>query len=111
MKMYEVYSMLARGELVDGTKISPHGGESYILTNGEIYHTYYNTPLSAYNNALNKDFMNEEVELILPKVKEIQITIAPIDDLAELREYLEKDGYEVKSIRRVYSYEDDRCLE
>lgn len=102
MKMYEVYSMLARGELVDGTKINTHDGESYIVTDNEIYHTYYNTPLSAYDDVLNKDFMNEEVELILPKVKEIQITIAPIDDLVELREYLEKDWYEVKSIRKVY---------
>lgn len=102
MKVYEVYGMLAKGELIDGTKINTHDGESYIVTGNEIYHTYYNTPLSAYNNVLNKDFMNEEVELILPKVKEIQITIAPIDDLSELREYLEKDGYEVKSIRKVY---------
>ena len=107
MKMYEVYSMLAKGELVEKTKINTHGGESYIVTNNEIYHTYYNSPLSAYNNALNKDFMNEEVELILPKVKEIKMTIATIDDLAELREYLEKDGYEVKSIWKVYSYEND----
>lgn len=107
MKMYEVYSMLARGELVDGTKISTHGGESYILTNGEIYHTYYNEPLSSYNNVLEKCFMNEEVELTLPKVKEIQITIAPIDDLVESREYLEKGGYEVKNIRKVCSYETD----
>ncbi len=107
MKMYEVYSMLAKGELAEGTKINTHGGESYIVTNNEIYHTYYNSPLSAYNNALNKDFMNEEVELILPKVKEIQITISPIDDLSELRECLEKDGYEVKSIREVYDYEND----
>lgn len=107
MKMYEVYSMLAKGELADRTKINTHGGESYIVTNNEIYHTYYNTPLSAYNNVLNKDFMNEEVELILPKVKEIQMTIAPIDDLVELREYLEKDGYEVKSIWKVYDYEND----
>ncbi|MDZ5503187.1 hypothetical protein [Enterococcus cecorum] len=36
-----------------------------------------------------------------------QITIAPIDDLVELREYLEKDGYEVKNIRKVCSYETD----
>lgn len=107
MKMYEVYSMLARGELIDGTKINTSGGESYIVTNNEIYHTYYNSPLSAYNNVLNKDFMNEEVKLIFPKVKEIQITLAPEDDLAELREYLEKDWYEVKSIRKVYDYEDD----
>ena len=107
MKMYEVYSMLAKGELAEGTKINTHGGESYIVTNNEIYHTYYNSPLSAYNNALNKDFMNEEVELILPKVKEIQMTIAPIDDLVELRECLEKDGYEVKNIRKVCSYETD----
>ncbi len=70
-------------------------------------HTYYNSPLSAYNNALNKDFMNEEVELILPKVKEIQITIAPIDDLLELKIDLAKSGYEVKSIRKVCSYEND----
>lgn len=107
MKVYEVYGMLARGELVDGTKINTHDGESYIVTSNEIYHTYYNTPLSAYNNVLNKDFMNEEVELILPKVKEIQITIAPIDDLSELRKCLEKDGYEVKSISKVCGYEDD----
>lgn len=107
MKMYEVYSMLAKGELAEGTKINTHGGESYIVTNNEIYHTYYNSPLSAYNNALNKDFMNEEVELILPKVKEIQITIAPIDDLLELKIDLAKSGYEVKSIRKVCGYEDD----
>ena len=107
MKMYEVYGMLARGEFAERTKINTHGGKSYIVTNNEIYHTYYNSPLSAYNNVLNKDFMNEEVELILPKVKEIKITIAPIDDLAELREYLEKDGYEVKNIRKVCSYETD----
>lgn len=107
MKIYEVYGMLARGELVDGTKINTNDGEEYIVTGNEIYHTYYNTPLSAYDNVLNKDFMNEEVELILPKVKEIQITIAPIDDLVELREYLEKDGYEVKNIRKVYDYEND----
>lgn len=107
MKVYEVYSMLARGELVDGTKINTSGGESYIVTGNEIYHTYYNSPLSAYNNVLNKDFMNEEAEIIFPKVKEIQITLAPIDDLAELREYLEKDGYEVKNIRKVYDYEND----
>lgn len=102
MKMYEVYGMLARGELVDGTKINAHDGEGYIVTGNEIYHTYYNTPLSAYDNILNKDFMNEEVELILPKVKEIQITIAPIDDLSELKIDLAKSGYEVKSIRKVY---------
>lgn len=107
MKMYEVYSMLARGELVDGTKINTHDGESYIVTGNEIYHAYYNTPLSAYNNVLNKDFMNEEVELILPKVKEIQITIAPIDDLLELKIDLAKSGYEVKSIRKVCGYEND----
>ena len=107
MKMYEVYSMLARGELVDGTKMSTHGGESYILTNGEIYHAYYNEPLSSYNNVLEKCFMNEEVELTLPKVKEIQITIAPIDDLLELKIDLAKSGYEVKSIRKVCSYEND----
>ena len=107
MKVYEVYSMLARGELADGAKINTSGGESYIVTNNEIYHTYYNTPLSAYNNVLNKDFMNEEVKLILPKVKEIQITLAPIDDLAELRECLAKSGYEVKSIRKVYDYENN----
>ena len=51
--------------------------------------------------------MNEEVELILPKVKEIQITIAPIDDLLELKIDLAKSGYEVKSIRKVCSYEND----
>ncbi len=107
MKMYEVYSMLARGELIDGTKINTSGGESYIVTGNEIYHTYYNTPLSAYNNALNKDFMNEEVKLILPKVKEIQMTLAPIDDLLELKIDLAKSGYEVKSIRKVYDYEND----
>lgn len=107
MKVYEVYGMLARGELVDGTKINTHDGESYIVASNEIYHAYYSTPLSAYNNVLNKDFMNEEVELILPKVKEIQITIASIDDLVELREYLEQDGYEVKNIRKVYDYEND----
>ncbi|CAI3480338.1 hypothetical protein CIRMBP1218_02226 [Enterococcus cecorum] len=51
--------------------------------------------------------MNEEVELILPKVKEIKITIAPIDDLLELKIDLAKSGYEVKSIREVCSYEND----
>ena len=107
MKVYEVYGMLAKGELVDGTKINTSGGESYIVTGNEIYHTYYNTPLSAYDNVLDKDFMNEEVELILPKVKEIQITIAPIDDLSELKIDLAKSGYEVKSIRKVYDYEND----
>lgn len=107
MKIYEVYGMLARGELVDGTKINTNDGEEYIVTGNEIYHTYYNTPLSAYDNVLNKDFMNEEVELILPKVKEIQITIAPIDDLLELKIDLAKSGYEVKSIRKVCGYEND----
>ena len=107
MKVYEVYGMLAKGELIDGTKINTHDGESYIVTGNEIYHTYYNTQLSAYNNVLNKDFMNEEVELILPKVKEIHITIAPIDDLSELKIDLAKSGYEVKSIRKVCGYEDD----
>lgn len=107
MKVYEVYGMLAKGELIDGTKINTHDGESYIVTGNEIYHTYYNTPLSAYDNVLNKDFMNEEVELILPKVKEIQITIAPIDDLSKLKIDLAKSGCEVKSIRKVYDYEND----
>ena len=107
MKVYEVYGMLAKGELIDGTKINTHDGESYIVTGNEIYHTYYNTPLSAYEDVLNKDFMNEEVELILPKVKEIKITIAPIDDLLELKIDLAKSGYEVKSIRKVCGYEND----
>lgn len=107
MKVYEVYGMLAKGELVDGTKINTHDGESYIVTGNEIYHTYYNTPLSAYDNVLNKEFMNEEVELILPKVKEIQITIALIDDLLELKTDLAESGYEVKRIRKVYDYEND----
>lgn len=107
MKVYEVYGMLAKGELIDGTKIIIMDRFEYVVLNNEIYDNVERKPLSGLDFALNYYFMNEKAKIILPKEEKIQVTLCPVDDLFKLKADLIKGGYEVKSIRKVYDYEND----